>query len=781
MRKILIVALLLFALAPQVQAIGTSCAQPGGVSGCTGASNPPYSGNFCINLSRQDSSGAWVQQIACNCLVGTLNNIPTACRQATDCCPTFGCDANWRCGQLAGLGAGCNPDTQNCASGLYCNPPSSGAGGPGTCIAQGGQGSPCAHNYACASGFVCGITGTCALPYSAGAKCNPSTPEDNQCAAGLFCNVSAQVPGKPEARCASKLANGKDCDQDSQCTSGRCWNPPGAILYKVCMDAGAIAKPNSQNCYSHAECYSQNCTAFGVCKQFLLGGNGTICANDWECITEKCDTGACRYRQDGEDCGQNLQCEKPMECIKDWTGGTSKCGYPDAGSDPVIAGISASGSGNGYAVEVKFANLGRDATNASITLDTKLLDMAGNTVSSNSVLVPAPIPSGLEVFYPDSVSCPQDGFYTYKAELTDVEFPRLNISRQHSKVRESASVPLQCGGCAKNQDWLPVTMIALLFGVGLVAAIYMAAYFMSSQGMKTHALEEIGALLVTAILLGILVGGMPEIDRQGYNVACGLAGGSCPSAPDARALAFEVVNRNTALVVSAMDMGIHMNEEISRQASKSGFCSMLGVGLSVGGCSSWGVARGPVVQTITAAGFASADQYSKIALLTAACSAALPLFLPLGIVLRSLRFTRGAGNFIIAMSVALYVVFPIAIVAADGMVNQFFLSSVAKGDPKFASTLQNVNSMDAARIAPPIMPIATWENTCDGANPQEDALKKMLDNVNDPRTTDATLLMIILRGPFETLFAIAVTLAAARGFAQALGTEIEVSQLARLS
>jgi hypothetical protein len=53
--------------------------------------------------------------------------------------------------------------------------------------------------------------------------------------------------------------------------------------------------------------------------------------------------------------------------------------------------------------------------------------------------------------------------------------------------------------------------------------------------------------------------------------------------------------------------------------------------------------------------------------------------------------------------------------------------------------------------------------------------------VNSPVISDAAILAVMLRGPFETLVAIAATLAGARGIAQALGSEIELYQLARLS
>ncbi|GEM_PF-3747471 len=781
MKKLILAAMALFALASLASAIGDACTIPGQPSTCSGGS-PPYSGDFCINFTRQDIGGAWVGQIACNCLKNTLGNSPTTCSGASDCCPTFGCDVNKRCGSLKILDEMCNPQTQNCESTLFCL---SGGGATGVCKPKGDSGAPCTRNYACKSGLVCGLQGYCASPYTLGQDCVPvSSPEDEQCAGGLFCNMSK--PGRQQqAKCADKRADGELCEQDKWCTSGRCWNPLGAHFEMKCIPT-SIGKPNMGACYSHAECYSPDgCSAYGSCRQFILLPFDAQCKHDRECLTEKCAGGKCEFRDVGEECEDELQCRPELDCIRNFAKGTAVCDYIDAGSDPVVSRMPADlAGGNGYMFSVKVKNEGRDDTDNSMTLLLEFMGPDGSVVSSSSRTIPKPLASKAEYSTTDSFSCRGNGFYSYRASLTDVTPERLKLSILHSKERETATVPVQCGGCSRNNDWLPAALLALLAGFAIVAIMFMGAQMASSQGLKTHAFEELGALIVSAVLVGLLATSVIGVDEQLYKVACNLAGGpgACIQASEPRTLAYEVANRNNALARNVMDMSMGANQMISTEASKSAFCSMLGVGLSVGGCSSWGVARGPIVQTISAAGFASADSHSKIVLLSVACSAALTLFMPLGLVLRAFRFTRGAGSFIIGLSLALYMVFPLAIVAGDAVVNSFMQSGIAQNDAKLGKALQNVNSLGDAKSAPSVVPLILGADTmCDASNPKEDNLKRALLLADSPQISDAALLLVLLRGPFETLFAIALTLVAARAFAHALGTEIEVSQLARLS
>lgn len=787
MRAIAIVALALLLFAQMAYSTGEPCTAPGQQSTCPSAPNPPYSGAFCKNFARYDSTGTQVQQVACNCMTNWLNGVQTVCNQRSDCCIGYGCDVNHECTSIKHAGDVCNTDTQNCDSNLYCKQGTQ--TGVGTCTMKGGTGAGCSANYMCLQ--VCRENG-CGAPTQANQHCRmPQGDNDDPCVAGDYCAVVSPGPGAtPDQICQPKKSLGELCSAGRECGSGMCWDAPGSFLTRVCVDPKTVASPDIVPCYSNADCYAAaGCNQFGACALFQPFATGSACKADRECQSEKCLGGLCANRTEGEICGIDMQCDSLLQCLADPDTGKKTCRQPAEGSDPVIDSVMFNSmvSNIGPSYDTVVTNNGRDAMNVSVIVETALIDNNGNTIGGNAMQPTPLLEPGQTTIITRSFTCPANGYYTYQVKLLGVSRPVLNLSLSHTHERETAIAPVMCGGCEQNHDWLPAALAALIAGAGIAAAMHFLSHMFSSQGIKAHAEEEVGALLVTIILLAVVVGGAAPIDKALYNVACPALGGSqCGGGTaDVRTLAMSISQRNIALASKVLDQSSFLNTYVSEQASKSAFCSMLGVGVSVAGCSSYGVARGPVVQMLTAAGFAMADQYSKLAILQIACGAALPLFLPLGILLRAFKFSRGAGNFIIALALAAYAIFPLAIIFADSMVNNFFLSPVAQNDPKFKPILANVNAGNVETMPDPflLVPPSTLYSklACDPVKPDEGKMLTALITVNSPELSDTAILLLMLRGPFETLVAVAIAFAGARGLAAALGTEIEIYHIARLS
>jgi len=165
---------------------------------------------------------------------------------------------------------------------------------------------------------------------------------------------------------------------------------------------------------------------------------------------------------------------------------------------------------------------------------------------------------------------------------------------------------------------------------------------------------------------------------------------------------------------------------------------------------------------MSAEGFGLMDQMAKEILLTIADMLAMKLIIPMGILLRAMRFSRQAGSVLIALGFSLYFVFPLS------MTFGYYIAEQFAGSP------------DAARfgnVATPSVPTGIYE--CKDIDPDENSLTTMLSRLD--AATDGIIFMVIVRGLFVTFFAIAMTFASVRFLGQMLGTEIEVYQLARLS
>lgn len=796
---------------------GDACA-PGGPDGnCPAYGNHP---GFCLVNSAQK---------ACNCFKDGA-----VCTYSSDCCQSgaagapLGCNEKGKCKPLAKIGQSCNPDTNNCEINVqtptYCKLDKK--IGTGTCVAKLENDKPCTLNLECKSG-ICRVTSTglnCSLTKTPiGKPCvRPAAiymdPEENECVDGAFCRMN---PDGKSAKCDAKLPNyviGDTITKDTQCQNGNfcgyggfCWltNKPMKI-YAVCISKDAGQAPSTR-CYATDDCYTGECLPSGYCRQFQLKKIGEACSANMECKSEICKTDPittikkCSLGSGGDYCyydplydgKQSAQCIDGYECSKNGAHGLlpddvrGECLSLKRGSYPQAytrRDSAPSITNSAFGADMGIFNSGDDPTDAMIKITYKLLDSSGlpakclvggattgcvlgggGMLDEASISVQAPVENGTESLpLLASFVCPnQSGAYVIFANITD--FGGNKLSPHYDFAYASKYTQVYCSaaiGTNVTGNWNMPVFIALMINILILALIYLLGRSLSSQNLLSHAHEEAGALLVTVVVAVFMLTLLAYADTLAAEAACSAdSSGSC-------SIHESIIGKAQARVYK-YDMSGTVNDaqkalsEVSAEASKSGSCNFLGVGFSVPGCSSWGIARGPLTQLMSASGFAIMDQTVKDMLLQLAAGPALNILLPLGILLRALRISRQAGSTLIALGLALYFVLPFSILFGYALVDKYI--EEVRADAALKARIGGVLS--------PGIPLGIY--SCDGIDPDENALVSMLDRLIG--SSDGIIFQVIVNGLFVTFVAVAITFASVRFFGQLLGAEIEVYQIARFS
>ncbi|MEM4633592.1 MAG: hypothetical protein QW275_00370 [Candidatus Anstonellaceae archaeon] len=333
-------------------------------------------------------------------------------------------------------------------------------------------------------------------------------------------------------------------------------------------------------------------------------------------------------------------------------------------------------------------------------------------------------------------------------------------------IVEQATQPTSTGSIN-----LIYSIYALGAAIGIISLAFMASYIFNLPHIRPIIQDELLQVLATgAILLGI-VGVNSFVDAYVANTIGAAA------------------NREFANVQSAMDaakatlVGLEgkakfLYEEYSKtsmslgkEGSKGVFCSFLGVGFSLVNCSPFNAFRGSVTTAAFAATGALADVYAQQYLLSLARNLSFTFFIPLGLLLRCFKFSRAAGGALIAIGFGFYTVYPIMIVSTNEMLH-------GSNHPT-PSEMQKYEYEDGPRT------YFTYSPECD---PSETDSQRAKDdvvlfafNLTDYDRIENMAYIILVRIIFSSILVLIVTLAFIRAFAHILGSDIDVTALARIS
>ena len=304
-------------------------------------------------------------------------------------------------------------------------------------------------------------------------------------------------------------------------------------------------------------------------------------------------------------------------------------------------------------------------------------------------------------------------------------------------------------------DWRPSLFAALMINLGVLVLFYLVITILRLEHFKNMLYDEFGQVAVTVLIVILLIGGMGEAESVGRAAAYAFGYSACPVPPTTglaplgdrpycaslqsdmntppaypagpAVIWAESVNAAHLRLLSVqMSEAIQFNADLGAASSVSGFCSLMGVGVSIAGCTSYGALRGPTGQLLTATGIGIMETKAEEILLLIADKFALTLLVPLGLILRCLHFTRKAGGTLIALGLSLYLVLPISIIMAQALCDQFV------SDPSYVTLPTHALAKGAMpTLKTPDLNSApgTDQMECDPFDPDEGRLASNSDSI----------------------------------------------------
>jgi hypothetical protein len=295
--------------------------------GCTGQQfSASMRDNFvqnCVNTAAAPGSNASTAFLN-GCAQALL--LPSRCDELSELVACQTPAGSFPDGEACGDGAQCA--SGDCATGTTRSPSSIYCG---ICRATAGVGGDCLGGTRCGVGLRC-ISGKCAVRETAadGAACTTSAGGTVGCAAGSFCQVSADAsarrctryPQKGEActstcpaaltclggRCVDRIEAGGDCPEDRGCKAGlscegrKCVaSAVAGATAQVDQACGAINVPGAPTRYAYCAAgltcvYQPPGTPSGTCRANVAKG-GACSADTTPCDTYLvCVEGTCQVK-----------------------------------------------------------------------------------------------------------------------------------------------------------------------------------------------------------------------------------------------------------------------------------------------------------------------------------------------------------------------------------------------------------------------------------------------------------------------------------------------------
>ncbi|MFA6035864.1 MAG: hypothetical protein WC759_02805 [Candidatus Micrarchaeia archaeon] len=359
-------------------------------------------------------------------------------------------------------------------------------------------------------------------------------------------------------------------------------------------------------------------------------------------------------------------------------------------------------------------------------------------------------------------------------------------------THQPAVPPNQCA-CVPDTwlgDWYSISLIAiftLIFAIGL---LYMVAEGFDLQHLKLSLREEFVQSIVTILLIFGLAAFiwsaenfiLPQLASTAKidPVVSPINSFNCPAAWDTNPLTgatafhtFAFAQCYTETIKSTLASFTATIESLAISVGKASsvttYCQVLGgtLGFAITSLRYVGSTQGTLGLAMTALTTAQITMHAE-ALLLSLSQQFLVFLLPLGVLLRSIRPTRQAGGALIAIAVGFYFIYPLTVLVDYTMVKDnafgtgaYSASSIkippeitcnalgeCNGDAQYLAALVGTTGTHAAAKAQFIEPMAFW-----------------------------TIIVSILLPVMNLL----ITLTFIRWFSSAIGSEIEVSQLARVT
>jgi hypothetical protein len=233
--------------------------------------------------------------------------------------------------------------------------------------------------------------------------------------------------------------------------------------------------------------------------------------------------------------------------------------------------------------------------------------------------------------------------------------------------------------------WEGTAAIAVVTSAAMLGLIYMIGFGFGINELVLTSKEEAYQLVVVMVLIGGFVllqtGGDAILSAIGEN----------------EGIQQTSVTMTSSMIteLSSMFMSLaNLETQIAVEGSRSLTCSILSVGYTISGCGGYTMVAPALSGVETTVGLAIAELSSIAKLMEIGINNSFAILLPIGIIFRTFKLTRGAGGLIIAVAISLYFILPLSMITMWKVADQF------KNAPEGASYTGTAPSISVSSCVP---------------------------------------------------------------------------------
>ncbi|MDO8554451.1 MAG: hypothetical protein Q7S22_06600 [Candidatus Micrarchaeota archaeon] len=327
--------------------------------------------------------------------------------------------------------------------------------------------------------------------------------------------------------------------------------------------------------------------------------------------------------------------------------------------------------------------------------------------------------------------------------------------------------------------WLPIAVLAGITSVILLALLYMVAQGFDLQDLKFLAKEEFYQVIVTFFIIAILQGTVMFVDSLSTNFY----------GQNMHQTTFDKLNGEITFQEKIFDNLQVFSVQAGSEASKSFFCSLQGTGYSISSCSSFRPLLIPVSTAFQAISLTITELSSMRTLVSFGQKYAFTLLLPAGLLLRTLKFTRGAGGLLIGFAVALYIFLPLGYLFMDDLMlsskNPYKTNPLPILPSNFDCDPTNSAISDSSTLGGWIQS-GSFDSINDASVTQfinlgtSNLVKSKSLYVLLSKDVESYLYAFLIRGTLATVISVLILIAGMRMVSKLAGAEVDVSILSRI-
>jgi hypothetical protein len=322
--------------------------------------------------------------------------------------------------------------------------------------------------------------------------------------------------------------------------------------------------------------------------------------------------------------------------------------------------------------------------------------------------------------------------------------------------------------------WETYAAVAVTAAAALLGVVYAIGTGFGINELQMMAKEEFFQLIALGVMVAVFVGANSLIDGISTNPL--FTTQTTPPATDLQQAAIATLNSNIADTSTVLGYIATMDQEVSENASASTQCTAVGVGYSVSTCGGYNLLATPISMAGGIAGFALGEQAAMMQLIQVSSEYSLLLLLPLGILLRTFRFTRGAGGLLIALGISMHLLLPAGIIFGSMLGAEFLAAPTSTGQGWNGGCSYADCPYASGYTASPSAPTVESCNAADITGAEDNAVATYQNMRN---ALDSYLYILMVEATLGPVIALLMFAAGLRALTALAGAEIDVSAISR--